>query len=434
MKKIFALLLCLLMILTCFVGCAKEETVEETTEVTEEVMEETTEETADLPFAGQTLNVWTDRVEGTPAYDAYNEYVEKYEAMTGADVVVSHYGTDLATVLGTALGAGEDIDVFSLGSQIQLKANLEYTMDLTEMFEASDMAEHSYPLYIEDIKNYCGGTINALPSLPSFNSFWFNRAAFEEVGITENPETFEEFEAACDKLVAAGYQPIALDGGYVAAYFGPHMERYAGQAAMEEASMNGGWAANEDIVAGLDKIIEWVNKGYFDENAPCEWPASQNKIGLTGETVMVYTGVWAPGEIEEMTGADLEWGNFKYPALPEGKGTYGTSASCTCNCISVDCDVPELAFDFMCYMLTGEADKAINDADEYIPADMQNEALPTFTDSVELVKTTRDIVPYDGGALKNADMKTTLQEMMKKVYAGEFATGLEAAQAFDALY
>ena len=41
---------------------------------------------------------------------------------------------------------------------------------------------------------------------------FYNKTIFAEVGI-EVPETIDELEAACDKLVAAGYVPFALANG-----------------------------------------------------------------------------------------------------------------------------------------------------------------------------------------------------------------------------
>ena len=412
MKKYIALLLCLLLIVSCFVGCGKKE-----------------EEAVDLV-------VWTGYEEGTPTFDVANEMIAKFEEEKGVNIEVVHYGRDLGTILGTALEAGERVDVFPLGSTIQLKANFEYTMDMTDYIVNSDVLDRAYPIHMEIIKQQSENNdeYHAIPSVSSFSSFWYNAAAFEEAGITENPETIEEFEAACDKLVAAGYAPISLDAAYAVSTFGALVERMVGEKVVGEMTKTGGFAENEKFVNACQKVIDWREKGYFDPSAPSEWPASQNKIGLTGETVMVYTGMWLPSEVEEMTGAQLEWGCFKFPYDPTNEdGTYGASVSCTCNCININSTNPDLAWEYIYYMNTGAANKALTDADVYLVDDMTMEPLPRFVDAMEIMKSTTEIVNYAGGLHDNADIKTSIGDVVVSLFSGTYATGAEAAAAFDAL-
>ena len=412
MKKIIALTLCILMLAACFTGCGKKEE------------------------AGPDLVVWTKYEEGTPTYDVAVELIEKFEKERGVDLEVVHYGRDLGTLLGTALDAGERVDVFSLGSNIALTADIDHTLDLTKYVMESDVLDRAYPICMDIIKDCSdnGEEYHAIPTISSFNAFWYNAAAFEKAGITENPETIEEFEAVCDALVAAGYAPIALDAAYATGTFGALVERMVGTEAGTELAMNGGFSENAKFVEACQNIIDWRNKGYFDPTAPGEWPASQNKIGLTEECVMVYTGMWASGEIEEMTGADLEWGSFKFPYDPEGEGTYGIPVSSTCNCINVNCEDPDLAWEFLYYMNTGEVNKAITDADVYLVDDRTQEPLPQFVDTKTIMESTTEVTHYAGGLTENADIKTVLSEIVVQLFSGAFATGEEAAAAFDALF
>ena len=412
MKKFIALTLCLLMVVSCFVGCGKKE-----------------EEAVDLV-------VWTGYEEGTPTYDVVNEMIAKFEEERGVNLEVVHYGRDLGTILGTALEAGERVDVFPLGSQQQLAANVKHTMDLTPYIESSDILDRAYPIHMKNIEDFGGfpGEYHAIPTVSSFNAFWYNKAAFEAAGITENPRTIEEFEAVCEALVEAGYNPIAQDAGYIVSIFGALCERMVGEQTVTDMVNNGGFAENENFVAACDKILDWVDRGFFDPNSPSEWPASQNKIGLTGEDVMVYCGAWVSGEIEEMTGASLEWGNFLFPIDPDfAEGTKGASVSCTCNAINVNCENPDLAWEYMYYMSTGEVNKAITDADVYLVDDMTMEPLDRFVDSKVIMENVTDDIDYSGGLIANPDIKTSVTDVIVHMFSGKFATGEDAAAAFDAL-
>lgn len=423
MKRLFAILLCMLLIPSCLTGCSQ----------TEAVPDEVPTQPDDRPFAGQELNVWTDYVIGAPICDTVDTYVEKFEEMTGATINISHYGADLGTILYTALENGEDIDVFPTGN-VMLSSKRDLTLDLTDRMENSDIRERSYPVLLDLIETAAAdGTLRGIPTTSSFNSFWYNNAAFEKAGIKETPETFEEFEDVCDALIAAGYRPIALDSAYAIQYFGTHMERVLGQQTVSDMVLNGGFSKNEAFINACQQLIDWVNKGYFDSAAPAEWPASQNKIGLTEECVMVYAGSWIPGEIEEMTGADLEWGCFKYPRDPNGNGTYGSTVSCSLQCVNTNCETPDLAWEYIYYMYTGEVNKAITDADVILVDDMTMDALPTYEEAKQIMMTTTDVTNYAGGMHDNADIKTSINDLVLEIYAGKFATGADAAAAFDAL-
>ena len=410
MKRYIALLLCVLMVATCFVGCGKKE---------EEV----------------DLVVWTSYAEGTPAYDVAVEKIAEFEESRGVNLEVKHYGSDLNTLLGTALASGERVDVFPLGSQQQLHANFEHTMDITKYVESSDILDRSYPICMDLIlqQSANGDEYHAIPTISSFNAFWYNKAAFEAAGVEKAPTTFEEFEDTCEKLKAAGYNPIAQDAAYIISIFANVCERMVGEQTCSELALSGGFAENENFVAACDKVMEWVDRGFFDPNSPSEWPASQNKIGLTQENVMVFCGAWVSGEIEQMSGAQLDWGCFKFPEYPGGPGTYGTSVSCTCNAISVNCENPDLAWDYLYYMCTGDVNKAITDANIYLVDDRTQEALPRFADAREIMTTTTTNMNYAGGLHANADIKTSMADTILGLYTGAYANGLEAAQAFDAL-
>ncbi|MBP3634681.1 MAG: extracellular solute-binding protein [Oscillospiraceae bacterium] len=411
MKRMALLLLCVLLIASCFAGCGKKE------------------EPVDLV-------VWTAYAEGTPSYEVAVQKIEEFEESRGVNLEVMHYGSDLATVLYTALDSGERIDVFPLGSTIQLASQFDHTMDLTSYVESSDIKDRSYPIHLELIKaeSENNDEYHAIPTLSSFGAFWYNKEAFEKVGITETPVTIDEFEAVCDKLVAAGYHPIALDSAYAGSTFGIFCGRLVGEEAIADMVFNGGFSENERFVDLCQRIIDWKAKGYFDPAAPAEFPASQNKIGLTGDVVMVSCGLWVSGEIEEMTGAQIEWGSFPYPIDPDFEdGTTGASVSSTCNCINVNCENPDLAWEYMYYMATGEVNKAITDADVYLVDDRTQEPLPRFAEAQDILAGITENINYAGHLHDNADIKTSINDVVIQLYSGAYATGEEAAAAFDAL-
>ena len=439
MKKIIALALCLLMVFG-MVACGKTAPATDTSggliKATSGTGAAKAIEEGKKPYEGQTLVVWTKYKQGTDTIAVVDAWHARFEELTGAKLEVKHLGTDLETMLYPALDAGEDIDVFSVGSTIQLGLQQDHGYDLTEYIEKSDLLDRAYPIHMEIIKDTSddGDQYLAIPTVSSFSAFWYNKAIFEDCGITEVPETIEEFEAACDAMVAKGYYPMALDSAYGVSTFGALVERTVGEKIVGKLTKNGGFAENERFVAACQKVIDWKAKGYFEPNAPGVWPASQNRIGVDQDTAMVYTGMWVSKEIEAASGESLEWGCMKFPYDPTCEdGTYGATVSCTCNMINKNTDTPDLAWDYLYFMSTGEANKAITDADVYLVDDMTMETLPRFEGAKEIMESTDEVVNYAGGLHDNIDIKTSIGEVVTNLFAGQYKTGEEAAKAFDAL-
>jgi len=245
----------------------------------------------------------------------------------------------------------------------------------------------------------------------------------------------EEFEAACDALIAAGYAPMALDSAYTANNFSQHFERYLGAAAVEELGLNGGWSENELAIEAADKLIEWVNKGYFAEGAPDEYPNSQNKIGLTQDVAMVFCGTWISKEIEDAAGVDLNWGTFAYPVAEGKNGGAGSSVFANYYCINKNCSELEAqaAFDWLMFWKTGENDQEYSEIARAVPADPNNTELGDLTGSRDVILATTEYYPGNIH-LANSDLTTSIQDVVYKIFAGEYANGAEAMAAMDALY
>ena len=445
MKKIIALALCLLMVFG-MVACGVQ-TEEETQNAIDAAQEKTLSENSGTgaaaliaegkkPYEGQTLVVWTSYELGTDVQQVADAWIARFAEVTGADIQVKHQGRDLQTLLYPALDAGEEIDVFSVGSTIQLGLQMDHGLDLTDYIANSDMADRSYPVLMKQIRDVAedGETYYAIPTLSSMNAWWYNQDIFDAAGITEVPETIEEFEAACDAIVAAGFYPIAADTAYSTAYIGPLVGRMVGESVVAELTHEGGFAENEDFVAACQKIIDWRAKGYFEPDAPGVWPASQNRIGLMKDTAMVYTGSWVTAEVEAACGETLNWGSFQFPVDPTSEnGTVGVSCSCTCNMIHKDCDTTDLAWDYIYFMSTGEANKAITDVNNYLVDDRTMDPLPKFEGTQDAMEEAADYVNGTGGLHDNIDIKTSVTEVCTNLLSGMYATGEEAAAAFDAL-
>ena len=80
-------------------------------------------------------------------------------------------------------------------------------------------------------------------------------------------------------------------------------------------------------------------------------------------------------------------------------------------------------------MTSGEADLAISQAAQTAPADRTNTS-ETYAQMMQILSETGAVYDYTT-MLKGA---VDLNEVIENVYAGTYATGEEAAAAFDAMY
>lgn len=414
MKKWLAMMLCLVMVFSFATGCS-----DDTQEDAEQIEEET------VSFEGKTLVVYTALSEGSDAYSAYMEQVAAFEEKTGAIVDVKPYGENLPDVLDNALDSGSTVDVFPVSSLTELNFHMSDALDLTSYVENSDIEEHTYDVYMDLIqaRSADGASVYALPTTASVQAVWYNQDVFEQVGVTA-PKTMEEFETVCDKLVEAGYRPMALDKPDARRYFAAHMERVMGEEALLNLAANGGWTKDDKAVTACDQLIEWVNADYFDENAPVDWPFSQ--LGLADKVVMICTDYATLSMVEEIVGKEFNWGCFNYP---QAGGSYAAKLDCGGWCINANTVEADLAWAYLRFMTTGEADKAISEAADTVPCDKTNTD-SVWSDVVTMLAET-DAVWDNSGFLS---VSARLDDVIVGIYAGDYADGAEAAAAMDALY
>lgn len=121
----------------------------------------------------------------------------EYEAVTG---------DDYRTVLQSRFAANDAPDIFMNAGYYWLDLFADKLAPVTDEEWVQYLPEASKQRWGKNGELY-GFPIN-LQSI----SFIYNKELFEEAGITEAPETFEELKEACEKLEAVGITPFATCG------------------------------------------------------------------------------------------------------------------------------------------------------------------------------------------------------------------------------
>ena len=363
------------------------------------------------------------------------EAAAAFEEETGAHVNIEFRGRDISTIINTALQGGENIDIFEddytrIGQQYA-----PYCYDMDAMAQAAGYYDNSYALFNNMTKEWSGGKLVSITEQPNMGGIFYDNAKFEAAGITETPTTWDEFLAVCQQLVDAGFQPLALDATYSDFNFGYHLDRYIGEARTRELSLNGGWSQEPGVIAAAEDIIEFVKLGYLADGAPDEFPASENKIGFEN-VAMVVCADYVTSEVNNNTGANIEWGVFPYPTIPvEDGGNGSTAAYAGTNSLAIASysENPQAAFDFIMYLTTGEFDQKRADQVPQIPADPRNNCT-SLDGAVESLMSADSSLSWTMGINANGDLRTMLKDVIIQLFEGRYATGEDFAAAMDALY
>ncbi len=275
---------------------------------------------------GEGLIYWSMWEATEPQGQAIQMAIDKFTADTGVKVDVQFKGrTGIREGLQPALDAGTNIDVFDEDIDRVNTTWEQYLMDLEDLVKTSGYEDNANAGLMKACREVGKGTLKSIPYQPNVFAFFYNQSIFDEAGIKEVPKTWEELDAACQKIKDAGYTPITCDDAYITAMFGYHMSRLLGEPGTEAVVKEGKWD-DPAVLKTAQAYEDFAKKGYFSETiASNVWPAGQNQELALGTAAMYLNGSWLPNEVKDMAGEDFKWGCFSYPAVEGGKD--GTNAS-----------------------------------------------------------------------------------------------------------
>ncbi|MFJ9909110.1 extracellular solute-binding protein [Streptomyces sp. NPDC101152] len=157
--------------------------------------------------------------------------------------------------------------------------------------------------------------------------FWYNKALFQQAGISTPPTTWSGFLDAVQKLKAKNITPIALAGKekWPEMYYWAYLAmRTAGITALQKASDAKDFSDPGLVQAGahLQDLVKLqpFQKGFL--GASYSTPTGQAATMGNGKAAMELMGQWAPVvEADSGKGLGSNLGFFPFPAVEGGKGS-----------------------------------------------------------------------------------------------------------------
>ena len=424
-KKVLSVLLATAMVATLAAGCGSKN----------EGGSDNGADSGDKKYDGVELTYWSMWQNTEPQGKVLQEAVEAWSEETGATVNIEWKGRDIKNILGAALEAEEEFDLYEDDYSRISKNWIEWTADLTDLAEAAGYADNSYAVFNDQATEWAG-YLPCVTEQPQVGGIFYNQDLFDEAGV-EAPTTWAEFLDVCKALKDKGIQPMALDSAYASFFFGYHLSRYIGEDATADLAVNGGWSDNAGVAAAADSLIEFIEAGYLADGAPDEFPNSQNKMGLSEDVAMVVCANYVTSEVNNNTGKELNWNLFNYPSVDgAAEGVDQTAAYAGANSIAITkySENQEAAFDLATYITSGDFDQKMADTAGQIPADPANTAPASQNGTVEVLKATTSPLAWNMGLNENGDLRTSIDEIIIKLFEGSYASGADFAAALDGLY
>ena len=311
------------------------------------------------------LEYWSMWNEPEPQAMAIQKWIDAFEAEnSNITINVTWNGRENQTKLRSALAAGTVVDFMDQDAdQVAgglMAEGLGYPLDdylqQTALDEDVTVAETFVPGVLDLHK--LSEHYYLFPYVYNTWQFWTNMDILAEVGVTEEPQTWEEFLAMAQKVKDAGYNVLAAEGGefsYNFPYYAYMVERIKGPgfllAAVEDKT---GESWNDPVFLEAAQMVRQLwDLGYIPaDTVGYVWPAGQMTLAV-GDSTMEMCGSWLPTELRDTAGEDFNWGGLRFPAVEGGEGSIDDLTAWLLSfMIMKDSEHPDAVFEFLKFTQT----------------------------------------------------------------------------------
>lgn len=378
-KKLISVLLSSAMVISLLAGCGSNasENTAATDNSGEAEQEQTTEnETATEETASSDEPCEIYMFISSPEYaDAINQLIEAYKEVA-PNVTINYETTqnDYPTLLKAKLNSGEVPDIFSSTSGKEIDVYKEYSFDLTGQ-PLGDTIQDSVAESMKSPED--GNGLYGIAIKGNYFGIVYNKAIFEECGITEFPSTVSEMEKACETLSAAGYQPFTtgFNEWWVFKHVWQHyLDAAAANAGEDVASLvtkfENGEAKVSDYPELYNNFFNFIDLAVkYGDDKPLETALDGELSAFgTGKAAMVVgQGAWIEADSLSID-PELQIGFNGYPVTDDPAQCQVISGSDQSLHVYKDSEVLQQTLDFVNWWYTSDYGKAwFNDVAGVVP-------------------------------------------------------------------
>lgn len=355
MKKIWAIVLVTVMVLSMLAGCSgKKEEPTGNNGVTTTVKPQATKAPEKV-----TLKLFSnlpDRKNGQGLVEQkiIDEYMKENNNVT---IQVEALDEEAYKTKFKAYAMDGMPDVVSIWGQPSFLGEVLDAGVLAELNEA-DYASYGFvPGSLEGFKK--DGKLYGLPRNTDIMSFYYNKKLFDDHG-WKVPATYEELLALSKTIKEAGIVPVAMDGGDgwpMAIYLTDLLVRIEGKdaATLINKAVGAGDFSDPKFTQAVDLLVQSAKAGMFQTGYDSQDYGTAMNLFTNGQAAMFYMGSWESSmalnkDIKEDIRTNVR--AFTMPVINGGKGTQNDIAAWNGGgyAVSADSKVKEEAIKFLNYM------------------------------------------------------------------------------------
>ncbi|MCU1404882.1 MAG: putative sugar transporter, substrate-binding protein [Glaciihabitans sp.] len=308
------------------------------------------------------MTLWQNSTTG-PGQAFWDSTIADFESANPGVTIKSQaiQNEDLDGKLQTALNSGDAPDIFLQrgGGKLAAMVAAGQVMDLTDSISdqaRTDISDGSF------VANSIDDKVWAMPVSVLPGGIFYSQDLFDKAGITENPTSIDELEAANEKLKATGVAPIALgakDAWPAAHWYFFFALRECSPDVLAEAADTKDFSDDCWVTAGEDlesfAATEPFNDGFLSTPAQ-QGAGSSAGLVANHQAAMELMGAWDPGVIASLTPdekplPDLAW--FPFPEISGGQGETGSMLGGV-DAYSCSAGAPPECVDFLNYLATAD--------------------------------------------------------------------------------
>lgn len=269
--------------------------------------------------AAQDLTLWTLNFSSQASNEAMEKIATDFEAANpGVDVEIVTRGVDdHKTALRVAAGSDRGPDIYfswaglGLGGEY-IKAGLSQPLDT--YYDEYKWDDELVPAAASFSRIYEGGR-QGVPFTFKGEGLYYNKALFEQAGITAEPTNYEELVAAAEQLKAAGIPAITFGGSvnwHVMRLMDVILESKCGVEKHDALkAMTVSWATEPCATESFAEMDKW-SKNYVLSPFMGIDNAQSFNLFLAGRAAMMLEGDWLVQQLAEAGNLD-DYGLFPFP-------------------------------------------------------------------------------------------------------------------------
>lgn len=255
----------------------------------------------------------------TPEAAAMKLLISNFEAASGAKVVLTEAGTDLATQYNSDLlaGKGADLMINNLVEQTTAWVENGGAVPVDGYIKQWGLDKSISVGGIQDWTAKTGdGAVQGFPFAGFTWPVWYNTALLKKAGIKSVPQTADQLIVAAKALKAKGISPIVVGGSDWSGnkLWLQIIESYMAPAEAKKVFTNGGYCASKNAMKGIKLFTKMRDAGVFVKGVEGYTADQMNTAYYTGKAAIMPAGSWAmpgtPAAIAKVT----EMGGVPMPA------------------------------------------------------------------------------------------------------------------------